>query len=139
MIMPAVGQPLAALGRTLGQDLLIIYAGATWDWHKIHYDPIFVAESGLPSPVVDGQMFGAFFAKQIVDTFGPEAVVRSMRIRFHRLVPVNSFVEVLGEVEAVGDRNGAHRVSTSHRVTVDGSACVRGTAVSTIPPLEESS
>ena len=61
---------------------MVAYAGATWDWHRLHYDAAYVAERGLPGPVVDGQVFGALLARQLRAGLGPGARLRRMTIRF---------------------------------------------------------
>lgn len=60
------GQRLADLVRPIELCDLVAYGGATWDWHRLHYDPDFARRAGLGRPVVDGQMLGAILAEQIV-------------------------------------------------------------------------
>ena len=43
---------------------MVAYAGATWDWHRLHYDPDFARPRRLTGPVVDGQVFGALLAER---------------------------------------------------------------------------
>ena len=38
-----------------------MYAGATWDFHRYHYDADFVGKLGMPAPFMDGQMVGALY------------------------------------------------------------------------------
>jgi acyl dehydratase len=83
-----IGRPLATdtelapLERTITLTDMVAYAGATWDWHRMHYDPDFLAERRLPAPVVDGQLFGALLTEQIQDALGPRAFVRRLHLRF---------------------------------------------------------
>ena len=58
------GARLPVLERTIELPDMISYAGATWDWHRLHYDPQYLAEKQLPAPVVDGQAFGDRQAKR---------------------------------------------------------------------------
>ena len=82
----AEGARLPALERTIDLPDMIAYAGATWDWHRLHYDPHFVAEKQLPAPVVDGQVFGAYLAEQLLDAFGPRCFIRKLSFRFRSMV-----------------------------------------------------
>ena len=50
---------------------MVAYAGSTWDWHKLHYDTDYLAAKRVPAPVVDGQVFGALLAEQLLDWLGP--------------------------------------------------------------------
>ena len=54
----AVGDTVPPLERTINLTDMVAYAGATWDWHKLHYDAAYVAEKKLPGPIVDGQVYG---------------------------------------------------------------------------------
>ena len=66
-----VGQAIPQLERTVSLVRMIAYAGATWDWHRLHYDPGYAAARNLPGPIADGQMFGAFLAEALLDWLGP--------------------------------------------------------------------
>lgn len=80
------GARLPVLVRTIELTDMIAYAGATWDWHRLHYDPGYLAENHLPAPVVDGQVFGAYLAGQLLDAFGPRTFIRKMSFRFRSMV-----------------------------------------------------
>ncbi|MFI5426911.1 MaoC/PaaZ C-terminal domain-containing protein [Aeromicrobium sp. UC242_57] len=74
----AVGQALPGIERTITLPDIVAYAGATWDWYGLHYDPEFVAAAKVPAPVVDGQVFGAYFVELCQDAFGPQSFVRGL-------------------------------------------------------------
>lgn len=61
-----VGETLPPLEITITLTSLVMYAGATWDFHRYHYDPAFVTALGLPAPLMDGQMVGALLARQLM-------------------------------------------------------------------------
>ena len=42
-----------SLERTIELADMVAYAGATWDWHRLHYDSAWLASRGLDRPVVD--------------------------------------------------------------------------------------
>ena len=96
-----VGDVLPSLERQLGSVDLVAYAGATWDWNRLHYDAEYLGERGLPAPVVDGQMFGALLAEQVQDALGPRCRILRMGFRYQSMVFAGETVKVLGEVEAV--------------------------------------
>jgi acyl dehydratase len=60
-----VGQRLPDLVRTVTLTDMVAYGGATWDSHRLHYDPSFAVRAGMERPVVDGQMLGALFGEQL--------------------------------------------------------------------------
>lgn len=105
------GTQVPPFERRMGAERLVAYAGATWDWHRLHYDHDYLTERGLPGPLVDGQMFGALLAEQAVDWLGPRARVTRMAFRFAAMVFAGETVRVEGEVESVQDSD-AHRVLT---------------------------
>jgi acyl dehydratase len=121
------GDALAALERTITLTDMIAYAGATWDWHRLHYDATFVEEKGLPKPVVDGQMLGALMAEQLMDELGPDAFITNLGFRFKAMVFAGDTVRVEGEVtESSGDSVAvSQRVLIGDRVAAEGTAKVR--------------
>lgn len=119
--LPEVGAELPALRTTLTLTDLIVYAGATWDWHRLHYDPAYLAAHGLPAPVVDGQLFGALLVRQTQEAFGPKAFVRGLHFRFARPVFAGETVMCAARVTARERQpDGTVRVSVAASVEVVG-------------------
>jgi acyl dehydratase len=98
-----VGSRVPQLARTIELPDMIAYAGATWDWHRMHYDPDYLAERKLSRPVVDGQLLGALLAETLQDWLGPAAFLRSLQFRFAGLVFAGETVRCDGEVTEVSD------------------------------------
>src|SRR5437660_8830593 len=93
-----VGQQIPALERKLDLVRMIAYAGATWDWARLHYDPAYVAERKLPAPVVDGQMLGGLLSEALLDWLGPRAFISKLSFRLRAMVFAGEMVLCLGEV-----------------------------------------
>jgi acyl dehydratase len=92
-----------SLERTIELADMIAYAGATWDWHRLHYDSAWLAERGLERPVVDGQLFGALLAEMVVDWAGPGAELTALSFRFKGFVFAGETVRCTGRVTSVDD------------------------------------
>ncbi len=97
----APGTAVPPLVRRIGPADMVAYAGATWDWHRMHYDQGWCDEHGLAAPVVDGQVFGALLVEQLQDYFGPDAFVSALRFRFKNLVFAGETVRCEAVVTAV--------------------------------------
>lgn len=98
-----VGQALPMIQRTITLPDMVAYAGATWDWYGLHYDPEFVAAAKVPAPVVDGQVFGAYFVELCQDAFGPQSFVRELSFTFRNLMFAGETVRVEGVVTELDD------------------------------------
>ena len=120
MISDRTGEQITPLERTIELADMIAYAGATWDWHRLHYDRDFLASNGLPAPVVDGQVFGALLVAALQDYFGPDAAVRRLSFRFKNLVFAGETVRVHGEVTGVSVTGTATEVALTLGVDVMG-------------------
>jgi acyl dehydratase len=81
---------------------MVAYAGATWDWHRMHYDAGFAAAKGLPGPVVDGQLFGALLTEMLQDWLGPRWRPAELSFRFRNLVFGGETVRCEGAVTGTG-------------------------------------
>ncbi|MBI3966988.1 MAG: hypothetical protein HY329_15245 [Chloroflexi bacterium] len=122
-----VGTELPPLERTLTLTSLVTYAGATWDWHRYHYDAAHAQSLGLPGPFVDGQMFGGLMAKLVLDWAGPDARLRSLKLRYRSMVFAGERVICRGTVAAAEERDGQPVVRCELSVTTpDGRAVVDG-------------
>lgn len=115
-----VGRRLPELVRTLDLADLVAYGAATWDWHRLHYDPELATAAGFDRPVVDGQMLGALLAEQVCAFAGPAG--RLTRLHFRNRAPVLCGTTVIcrGEVAAVDARG----FTVDQEVLVDGQVVV---------------
>lgn len=122
-----VGDAVPALERTIELPDMVAYAGATWDWHRLHYDPEFAASRGMPAPVVDGQMLGALMAEHAMDHLGPGAFITKLGFRLRAPVVAGDTIRVEGEVTSAeeGSVTLSQRVLVGDRVAADGTATVR--------------
>ena len=111
-----VGDIVPALARTITLTDMVAYAGATWDWHRVHYDPAFVESKKLPAPIVDGQVFGALLVEQLQDWLGPYSFVSTLHFTFNALVFAGETVRCEGTVTEVGE----DRLVVEQRVVVVG-------------------
>ena len=80
------GQRLPDLVRTIELSDMVAYGAATWDWHRLHYDADFALAAGMERPVVDGQMFGALLAEQVLRFVGADAELTRLHFRNRRPV-----------------------------------------------------
>jgi acyl dehydratase len=104
--------------RTIELPDMIAYAGATWDWHRLHYDSAYLASRGLDRPVVDGQMFGAYLAIALREWFGPDAVITELSFRFKNLVFAGETIRCVGSPKRMG--GGTTEVDLRVEVVDDG-------------------
>lgn len=114
------GLVLPPLERRITLPDMIAYAGATWDWHRLHYDPAYLAARGLDRPVIDGQVFGALLAEQVQDWIGAAGMLRTLRFRFKQLVYAGETVRCVGTVTGVEDGvvSIEHQVLAGDRIAV---------------------
>jgi acyl dehydratase len=130
-----VGRQVPRLERKLDLVRMIAYAGATWDWARLHYDPTYVAERKLPAPIIDGQMLGALLSEALLDWLGPRAFIRRLNFRLRAMVFAGETVRCEGEVAALAGE-GEHRfVRFAQRVHVGDRLVADGTAEVQIPYL----
>ncbi|MBM3526892.1 MAG: hypothetical protein FJX62_02275 [Alphaproteobacteria bacterium] len=120
-----LGDTLPTEEITLDLTSLIVYAAATWDFHRYHYDVTFVKKLGLPAPFVDGQMIGALMTSRLMRWGGPDAFVRKIGYRQRATVYVDETIVISGNVTARTVENG-RRCATFNLsvVKADGTAVV---------------
>ena len=127
---PDPGQDdLPSVERTITLTDMIRYAGATWDWHQLHYDPDYLASVGLDRPVVDGQMLGAMMAAQLEE----RGRLRSLRYRFRSMVFAGETVRVESVPSAASASSPDALRSFDQTVRVGDRVCVTGGGTVEVP------
>ncbi|MBI3328848.1 MAG: hypothetical protein HYZ81_19360 [Nitrospinae bacterium] len=111
-----IGQSLPPLERIITLPMMVAYAGATWDWHRYHYDQAVAKAMGQPAPFVDGQMFGGLLAKLVLDWAGPDAMLRKLRLRYRGMVYAGERVICQGQVSRIEERDGRSLVVCELRI-----------------------
>ncbi len=82
----SVGDALPGLEKKIHLPNMMAYGAATWDFARIHYDERHARSQGLPGPVVDGQMLGAFLAQLVQDWAGSHSFIQSLSFRNRGMV-----------------------------------------------------
>ena len=95
---------------------LMSYGAATWDWHRVHYDLEFARSRKLPGVMIDGQLYGAIFAKLATRWAGPGAFLSGMKLRMRSKAFAGDRLRAEGEVSAVERPDTAHRVVLAQRL-----------------------
>jgi acyl dehydratase len=108
------------LVRTIRLLDMVAYAGATWDWHRLHYDNDFVSSSGLPGPVIDGQEFGALLAESLFEWLGSRIFISKLSFRFKEMAFAGDTVVCAGVIEKFDGTTliCTHTVSVGDRIIV---------------------
>lgn len=109
------GDRLPELTRTIALSDMVAYGAATWDWHRLHYDPEHAKRAGFPAPVVDGQMLGALLAEQVIRALSEGD--RLARLHFRNRAPV--FPGDTVRCEAVVEHAEDARVVIEQRIVVN--------------------
>lgn len=97
------GETLPMAEKTYSSTDLVMYGAATWDWHRLHHDDAFAKDMGLPAPVLDGQIFGALFAKQATAWLGPQAFIRRLNFRMRSMAFAGDTLRIEGQVAELLD------------------------------------
>lgn len=109
---------------------LVMYAGASGDFNRIHYDLPFAQAAGLGGVIAHGMLTMGFAGQLVTDWAGPGGMVREISARFLHPVRPGDAVVLTGTVQAVeaGPDGSAARVSFEGRtpagVVIAGEAVV---------------
>lgn len=121
-----VGEALPPLDIEISLTALVVYAAATWDFHRYHYDPALSAQAGSPAPFMDGQMAGALMASHVMSWAGPDAFVRKLSFRLRNMVCAGERIVLAATVTKVAPGLGVGFVELVLSVAkADGTEVVR--------------
>jgi acyl dehydratase len=96
------GDLLPPFEKTFTTVDLFAYGAATWDWHRMHYDAEHARSKGFAAPVIDGQMYGALFARLAMRWAGPRAFVTKMSLRMKSMAFAGDTLRAEGRVTSAG-------------------------------------
>jgi acyl dehydratase len=74
------------------------HAGATENYHRIHWDDAYAREEGLPRAIVNNGLLLVWLERLLEDTYGPDALLCSLRARYRAPVLLDEPVHCGGVV-----------------------------------------
>ena len=101
-----------------------MYAGASGDFNRIHYDHPFAVQAGLGSLLAHGMLTMAFAASCAVEAFGPAHWISRIDARFTAPVRVGDVVEATATVAERGAPDDP--IEATLTAVVDGRVVLRG-------------
>jgi acyl dehydratase len=110
------GETLPGFSKTFGAADLVAYGAATWDWHRLHYDLDYAKAVKLPNVILDGQAYGALFARQAMDWGGPRAFISKLGFRMRAMTFAGDTLRAEGEVAEVRAGPGGAVVVLAQRL-----------------------
>ncbi len=102
----SVGQALPAMKKEIRLPDMMSYGAATWDFARIHYDAPYARTQGLPGPVVDGQMLGAFLVQLVQDWAGPRTFLQCLSFQNRGMVLPGDVLTCGGRVSTIRQKDG---------------------------------
>ena len=135
-----VGDPLPTLTKQIRLPDMMSYGAATYDFARIHYDAPYAQCQGLPGPVVDGQMLGAFLVQLVQDWAGPKAFLQSLTFQNRGMVLPGDTLTCGGQVIAISEKEGKNLVDCDLWIDNQRGERVVGSASATVSiPFEADS
>lgn len=86
-------------------------AGATWNFHRIHWDDDYARSEQLPGAIVNSAQLMAWLEALIEDTYGPDVIWHRFTIRFRAPVLLGAEVVCGGVVTEAAASDGGDRLS----------------------------
>jgi hydroxyacyl-ACP dehydratase HTD2-like protein with hotdog domain len=125
-----VGEELPTVVRNASRTQLFLYSAATWNPHRIHYDPDYARFEGHADIIVHGPLQGGWLSQYVTDWAGPAGRMVELRWQNRASALPEQDYQFRGRVKAIdGDR-----VSLEvWEQTPEGSVLMPGEAVVVLP------
>lgn len=107
---------------------LVMYAGASGDFNRIHYDHAYALEAGLGGVIAHGMLTMGIAARCAGDFGGPGSFVRDVSGRFLSPVRPGDVVRMNAQVVAKAVRQGMPCCDLAIDGDVEGRQAFQGTA-----------
>jgi acyl dehydratase len=122
--LPRPGETFSIRRGPITTTQLVMYAGASGDFNRIHYDHPFAVQKGLGGVIAHGMLTMAFAASCAVEAFGPANRISRIDARFTSPVRVGDVVEVTATVVERDASDDA--IEATLTANVDGRVVLRG-------------
>jgi hydroxyacyl-ACP dehydratase HTD2-like protein with hotdog domain len=123
--MTAVGDEIPELSRTPTPVQLFAFSAATWNTHRIHYDPEWARVEGYPDVIVQAHLHACFLSQAVKNAFGEGARLERLGWQNRTAAVAGDELTVTGRVTAV--RDGRVELELEERNQRD-EVCVKGWA-----------
>jgi acyl dehydratase len=122
--LPRPGDTFSIRRGPITTTQLVMYAGASGDFNRIHYDHPFAVQKGLGGVIAHGMLTMAFAASCAVEAFGQANRISRIDARFTSPVRVGDVVEVTATVVERGAPDGP--IEATLTADVDGRVVLSG-------------
>ena len=122
--LPRPGDRFSIRRGPITTTQLVMYAGASGDFNRIHYDHPFAVQKGLGGVIAHGMLTMAFAASCAVEAFGQANRISRIDARFTSPVRVGDVVEVTATVVERDASDDA--IEATLTADVDGRVVLRG-------------
>jgi acyl dehydratase len=122
--LPRPGETFSIRRGPITTTQLVMYAGASGDFNRIHYDHPFAVQKGLGGVIAHGMLTMAFAASCAVEAFGQANRISRIDARFTSPVRVGDVVEVTATVVERGASDDL--IEATLTADVDGRVVLRG-------------
>jgi len=99
----SVGDELPAFDVPLTRTLIVSTAIATRDYQVVHHDPSIAAERGSKDIIMNILTSNAFAGRFVTDWAGPNAVIRSVKVRLGAPNYPGDTMHITGSVTALNE------------------------------------
>ena len=122
--LPRPGDTFSIRRGPITTTQLVMYAGASGDFNRIHYDHPFAVQKGLGGVIAHGMLTMAFAASCAIEAFGQANRISRIDARFTSPVRVGDVVEVTATVVERDASDDA--IEATLTADVDGRVVLRG-------------
>lgn len=135
---PAAGTRFELVKPAVTTRQLVMYAGASGDYNRIHYDLPFAQQAGLGGVIAHGMLTMGFAAQAVTDWAGLGCFVQEIAARFRSPVRPGDRVTIAGTVDRSFDTDGRVACAVTLEGRVGDKMVLNGDAVVVLPPAPPS-
>jgi len=129
-----IGSEITPLVKQPTTRQLVMWAGASGDYHPIHYDHDFAQSRGLPGVIVHGQLVASFLGQLITDWMGEQGSLRKLTCSYRGFNLPGDTLSCKGKISKKYIEDGEHYVVCSiWAENLKGEKTVSGVATVILP------
>jgi acyl dehydratase len=129
----SIGDELAPFELNVTSTVIVAGAIASRDFMPAHHDPDFARAQGAPHMFMNILTTNGYVARFVTDWAGPEARLRSIKIRLGAPAVPGQALRFTGRVEKIGDEGDERVIEVAVRAANDLGDHATGTVAVGVP------
>ncbi len=128
-----IGTEIPTLEKNPTTTMLVMWAGASYDFNPLHFDKDMAAKMGFPTVLMHGRLGAAFLSQMLTDWIGDQGKIKKFSVQYRGNAVPGDKLLCKGKVTKTYVEGNEYLVECEIWIEKEGQKVTPGTAVVALP------